>query len=198
MLHAADEYGFRPFEVRRGGRGNVFVDEADRPIGGQIGRDQQQALRRHEGLNAVGQRIGVFQRAERGRIAREHAQNAPYRLNALGSHRTSSEWQRLHQISTPTGSWAIKFLNIVATLQPADCRIVARRCPRVRGRSLVALRQSGAMQNRPAMPLSPARRNLSSTSPTPNSQSSNSGARFSRTDPGHKARRGTRWTDNSA
>ena len=56
----------------------------------QIGRDHQQALRRHEGLDAIGQGIGIFERAEGRRVARKDAQNAADRLDALNSHQTSS------------------------------------------------------------------------------------------------------------
>ena len=90
-VHAADEHGFRPFEVFLGGGANVLVDEADRPVLREIGRDQQQALRRHERLHAVGQRIGVLERTERRRIARKDAQDAPCRLDAFSSHQTSSD-----------------------------------------------------------------------------------------------------------
>jgi hypothetical protein len=60
------------------------------PMRGQIGRDQQQPLRRHESLNAVGQGIGVLERAERRRIAGKDAQDTPRRFNALSSHQISS------------------------------------------------------------------------------------------------------------
>jgi hypothetical protein len=63
-MHAADEHGFRPFEIFPAGRADVLVDETHRPIRRQIGGDQQQALRRHEGLDAVRQRIGVFECTE--------------------------------------------------------------------------------------------------------------------------------------
>ncbi len=56
---------------------------------GQIGRDQQQALRRHEGADAVGQGIGVFECAEGRGVAREDAQNTPDRSVAFSAHRTS-------------------------------------------------------------------------------------------------------------
>src|ERR1700674_504685 len=89
-MHATDEYRLRPFEVFRRGRADVLVDETDRPTGGEISGDQQQTLRRHERLDAVGQRIGMFECAERRRIARKHAQDAAHRLNALSSHQNSS------------------------------------------------------------------------------------------------------------
>ena len=63
-VHAADEHGLRPFEIFFGGGADVLVDEAYRPIRRHIGRDQQNALRRHEGLDARGQGIGVFEGAE--------------------------------------------------------------------------------------------------------------------------------------
>jgi hypothetical protein len=40
-MHAADEDGLRPFEVFFSGRADVFIDETDRPVRGQIGCDQQ-------------------------------------------------------------------------------------------------------------------------------------------------------------
>ena len=89
-MHTTDEYRVRPFEVFLRGRTEVFVDETDRPVRRQIGRDQQQALRRHEGPDTVGQGIRVFERAERRRIARKNAQDAPHRFDAFSSHRTSS------------------------------------------------------------------------------------------------------------
>jgi hypothetical protein len=55
-VHAADEDGFRPFEIFFGGDADVLVDEADLSVRRQIGRDQEQALRRHQGLHAVGER----------------------------------------------------------------------------------------------------------------------------------------------
>ena len=63
-VHAADEHGFGPAEIIVGGDADVLVDEADFPVLRHVGRDQQQPLRRHEGLHAVGERIGVFKRAE--------------------------------------------------------------------------------------------------------------------------------------
>ncbi len=92
-MHAADEHGFRPFEIlcRRGA--DVLVDEAHRPMLRQIGRDQQQPLRRHEGLDAVSQGIGVFEGAERRRIARKDAQDAPDVLYAFNSHRLPLQLQ---------------------------------------------------------------------------------------------------------
>src|SRR6185295_673053 len=70
-MHAADEYRVRPFEVFFGGGAEVFVDETDLPVRGQIVRDQQQTLRRHEGPYPVGQGIRILERAERRRIARK-------------------------------------------------------------------------------------------------------------------------------
>ena len=90
-VHAADEHRFRPLEVFLRGGANVLVDEADRPVGREVGRDQQKALRGHESLHAVGQRIGILERAKRRRVAREDAQDAPCRLDAFSSHQTSSD-----------------------------------------------------------------------------------------------------------
>src|SRR6266852_164385 len=89
-MHTTDEYRVRPFEVCPRGWAEVFVNETDQPIRGQIGRDQQQALRRHEGPHTVSQGIRVLERAERRRVARKDAQDAPHCFNALSSHRPSS------------------------------------------------------------------------------------------------------------
>ena len=80
-VHAADEHGLGPGEIRVAGRRDVFVDEPDLPAGRQGGGDQQQALRRHEGLHAVGHVIGVFEGAERGRVARKYTQDFSERLS---------------------------------------------------------------------------------------------------------------------
>ena len=89
-VHAADEHRLRPFEIFFGGGANVLVDEADRPVRREVGRDQQQALRWHERLDAIGQGIGVFECTKRGGIAREDAQDTPYRSDAFSSHQISS------------------------------------------------------------------------------------------------------------
>ena len=60
-MHAADEHRFGPVEILGRGGADIFVDETDFPVGRQICRDDQKALRRHEGLDAVGQRIGVLE-----------------------------------------------------------------------------------------------------------------------------------------
>src|SRR6266851_6633083 len=118
-MHAADEHRFRPFEILRGRGTDVFVDEADRPVRGQISRDQQQALRRHESLDAVGQGIGVLKRSKRRCIARKNAQDAPCCLNTLSSHQISSKSSGkviLHKLSTTPKAeprLSYKFLNIV-------------------------------------------------------------------------------------
>src|SRR5690348_8641136 len=67
-VHAADEHDFRPFEIRFGFGRQVLVDEANLPMRGQIGREHQQSLRRHESFLAVGQGVGMLERAERRRI----------------------------------------------------------------------------------------------------------------------------------
>ena len=74
-MHAADQDGIRPREIGGAGRRDILVDEANRPLLGHIGRDQQQALRRHEGAHPPEQMIGVGKRAERGRIGRKYAKD---------------------------------------------------------------------------------------------------------------------------
>ena len=88
-VHAADEDGLRPFELFPRRAAEILVDELDLPFLGQIGREQQQALRRHEGADAVGQRVGMLERAERRRVTREDAENMPARSVAFSAHRTS-------------------------------------------------------------------------------------------------------------
>lgn len=63
-VHAADEHGFGPAEILVGRDADVLVDEANVPVLGHVGSDQQQPLRRHERLHAVGERVGIFERAE--------------------------------------------------------------------------------------------------------------------------------------
>ena len=74
------------------GRRHVLVDEADLPGRRHRGGDDQQPLRRHEGANAVGQRIGEFEGAERGRVARKHAQHAPSDMIASCKHQDILAW----------------------------------------------------------------------------------------------------------
>src|ERR1700761_3374091 len=88
-VHAAHQHRFRPFEILRRRGSDIFVDETDRPMFGKISRDQQQPLRRHESLHAGGQRISVFESAERGGVTWEHAQDASYVIYALSPHLTS-------------------------------------------------------------------------------------------------------------
>ena len=89
-VHAADEHRLRPFEILPGGTAEIFVDEADLPMRRQIGRDHEQALRRHEGLDAVGERIGIFERPESRCVARKHQQNATRRFDAFNPHQFPS------------------------------------------------------------------------------------------------------------
>src|SRR5665213_3578179 len=89
-MHAAHQHGFRPFEIFRRRFADILVDEADRPMLGQIGRDQQQPLWGHKRLDAGGQWVGILERAKRRRIAWKDAQNAPHVPYALSSHPSSS------------------------------------------------------------------------------------------------------------
>src|SRR5262249_5338651 len=98
-VHAADEDGFGPFEFFFGRGTEILVDELDLPFLRQIGRDQEQSLRRHESSDAVGQRIGIFECAEGRCVTREDTKNMTDRSVALSSHRTSS--------STPCNHWQV-------------------------------------------------------------------------------------------
>ena len=63
-VHTADEDRICPDEIVIGRGGNVFVKEADFPASRERCRNQKQTLRRHKGLNAVGQGVSVFKSAE--------------------------------------------------------------------------------------------------------------------------------------
>ena len=161
------------------GGADVLVDEADRPVGRQIGRDQQQPLRRHERLDAVGQRIGVFERAERRRVAREDAQDAPYRLNAFSSHQTSSSNPELgrcrkfkHDIEGSARNSSRLWRPVQRRPRPEWLR---NRLVTGRARTVQAISRDANSGSRPALP---ARRKSVPARPTRSSQSSNSGARF--------------------
>jgi hypothetical protein len=65
-VHPAHEHRVGPQEIVRSRAIEVLVDESDLPARWQSRRDDQQALRRHEGAHAFGQRIGIFEGAERG------------------------------------------------------------------------------------------------------------------------------------
>ena len=177
-VHAADEHRFRPLEVFPRGGANVLVDEADRPVGREVGRDQQQALRRHESLHAIGQRVGVLERTKRRRVARKDAQDAPCRLDAFSSHQTSSD-KASTNLST-TLKAGPEFLQDCGDLRPAAVGSNSHgvqwlhedRRPATTPQAISREANSGS---RPALPASrksvPAR-------PVRTSQSSNSGARF--------------------
>jgi hypothetical protein len=47
-VHAADEDDIGPGEIGGGCRRNVLVDETHRPVFRHVGRNDKQALRRHE------------------------------------------------------------------------------------------------------------------------------------------------------
>ncbi len=213
-MHAADEHRFRPFEILRRRGADVFVDEADRPVRRQISRDQQQTLRRHEGLDAVGQGIGVLERSKRRCIARKNAQDAPCRFNTLSSHQISSKSSgkgNIAQIKHDPQGRAKAELQIP---QHCDSRsnagvtgwlrasvrnpTFAPPCRVSRGGGLFgSLRRSIGTQNRAAPRCcrrAETRRRLTQREtanrriPAPAS---------GRTDRGYKVRRGTKWTGSS-
>ena len=117
-MHAADEDSLRPLEILGGCGPDIFVDEPDRPVFGQIGRDQQQPLRGHEGLNAVGQRIGVFERAKGGRVARKDAQDTARNASAFSSHSSLCAFDFNKLIMQPP-SWATNFSGLWQWHNPA-------------------------------------------------------------------------------
>ncbi|KAH2776557.1 hypothetical protein KXW38_010149, partial [Aspergillus fumigatus] len=105
-VHPADEHGFRPFEFLPRGAPEVLVDELHLPIRRQVGRNQQQALRRHEGADAIRQRIGMLECPERGGVAREHAENSSGRPVTFSSHQSSPATRQktfLHSSDQPRG-----------------------------------------------------------------------------------------------
>ncbi len=181
-VHAADEHRFGPFEVFLGGGANVLVDEADRPVRRQIGRDQQQALRRHEGLHAVGQRIGVLERTERRRIARKDAQDAPYRFDAFSSHQTSSRLS-IRKFKHDIESWARNSSRLWQSLPTAAVGSNSLRVQWLheirRQRAVAGVQAISREANSGSRPALPASRKSASARPERTSQSSNSGARFS-------------------
>ena len=80
-VHAADQHGVGPGEIGVGRLSDVLVDEADRPRLRHIGRDHQQALRRHEGAHAFHQPIRVVEGADGGGVVRKNAQQPALILN---------------------------------------------------------------------------------------------------------------------
>src|SRR6185437_14192203 len=196
-MHTADENGFRPLEVFRRRRADVFIDEADRPMRGDIGRDQQQALRRHEGLDPGGQRIGVFERSERGSVAWKDAQDPPHIVYAFNPHPLflwdypatapcpSTTGQAVLQIPQHCGSYANP-PRVQWLLRPVLGGLISRLTTSAARRNPAAGRYRLPADGRRR----PARRGTASR----RIQAPVSG----RTDRGYRAHRGTRWTGNSA
>ena len=77
-MHAADHDDIGPGEIGSLSRRDILVDKAHRPGRRQVGGDQQEPLRRHEGAHPVHQTKGVGKRAERGRVSREDAKDASF------------------------------------------------------------------------------------------------------------------------
>ena len=93
-VHAADQDDVGPFELGGGGLADILVDEADRPSFRHVRRDQEEALRRHEGAHPLHQPIGVVEGTERGRVMRKNAQDPASVL----------DWDRAaHATSHPLG-----------------------------------------------------------------------------------------------
>ncbi len=85
----------------RGRRRDVLVDEADLPGLRHIGRDQQQPLRRHEGLDPAHQPVGVVESAEGRRVARKDTQNP-----TLIPDRNRTTHQAPRSLSIPRPPWS--------------------------------------------------------------------------------------------
>ncbi len=91
-VHAADKDRIRPVEFAILRRADILIDEANLPPFRQIGGDQQDALRRHEGAHPH-QFVSMLEGAERGGIARKNAQDAARMVNDdLASHGRPSPW----------------------------------------------------------------------------------------------------------
>jgi hypothetical protein len=77
-VHAGEEDRVGPGELLSGRFPRVLVHEAHLPRLREIGRDHQQALRRHEGADPPAEeRVGVVEGAEGGSVARGEAEDAP-------------------------------------------------------------------------------------------------------------------------
>ena len=186
-------------KVFRRRRADVFVDETDRPVRGHIGRDQQQALRRHEGLDAVGQRIGVFERAERRRVARKDAQDPPH--SSLCLQLASRFLWRPPTRSDLTIKHATGWATNLSTLW--------QRCqPTARSNGCVSLRRAGRIGpphtiSREAKSGSNRRYGRQADGRHRQGRRGTASRRTpapvsGRTDRGHRAHRGTRSIDSSA
>jgi len=123
-VHAADHDDVGPLEFGRRRAADVLVDETDRPAFGHIGRDEEEALRRHEGAHALHQAVGVVERAKSGGVMREDAQHpalVPDRDRA--AHTTSVCWRR-HGRLPRAGTQEI--LAEILRLQPKGFRLLVK------------------------------------------------------------------------
>ena len=77
-MHAADEHRIGPQEVGVRCLSDILVDKTNVPMRREVGRDHEQALRRHERLGVVSKMVGVFERAKGRLVMRKHAQDAPH------------------------------------------------------------------------------------------------------------------------
>ena len=73
-VHAADKHDLRPGEIVFARFFEILVDETNLPARRHGRCDHQQALRRHERANPVGQRVRKLERTERGRVAWKYTQ----------------------------------------------------------------------------------------------------------------------------
>ncbi len=100
-VHGRDHHRVRPGEFGRGRRPDVLVDEADLPGFRHIGRDQQEALRRHEGPHPAHQPVGVVEGAEGRRVARKDTENP-----TLIPDRNRRTHQAPRSLSIPRPPWS--------------------------------------------------------------------------------------------
>src|ERR671919_1520657 len=76
-MHAADENHIGPLIISRCCRADVLVHEADVPLARQVGGDDQETLRRHEGPHAPQKGIGMMKGAKGAMVLGKDAQHAP-------------------------------------------------------------------------------------------------------------------------
>ncbi len=100
-MHAADEDGVRPGKITLSRWRDIFIAKAHLPAVGQSRRHDQKPLGRHEGAQARGDVIGVFERAERRFVARKNAKNP----SCDSYHHIHAKCSRLAQCPSLERTW---------------------------------------------------------------------------------------------